>query len=178
MRFGIPAGSDPTTLGTGSSNPEPGRYHVAVQDVDDTFERSHNSIMIEFQVLAPAAAMGKEFREYIYWQDPPEIRSVERLSRILWACGLLEPGVERDLNPRDAIGCQLVCEVEANEYEKDGKKKKTVQLRRDNGGSWPIGHDLAKDVDIHRAAQPVAKKAQSPGARAPTAQQANEFAGL
>lgn len=149
-----------------------------MKDVDDTFEKSHNSIMVEFQVLAPASAMGKEFREYVYWQNPPEERSIDRLSRILWACGLLEPGVERDLNPRDAIGCQLVVECEENSYEKDGKMKKTVQLRRDNGGSWPIGHDAAKDVEIHRGAQGVAKKTATPGARATTTQQANEFAGL
>lgn len=153
MKFSLP--SDPHQLGIGGKMPAPGRYHVVVLDVDASFQKTPKNIPVHLEVLAgtvPGQA-GMTTTEFLYY-DRHDIKdfAVERLGRFLWACGLIRPGEEADVQPEAAVGRQLVVELFEDSYEKNGVAKKSMKISWIGGGVWPLGDPEVSDVPISREA--------------------------
>jgi hypothetical protein len=111
----------------GFDRPLPGRYHVVVRTVDDTFERS-KSLVVEFDILAGTTAdqTGKVHREYV----PVDGKASKRSLKFALAAGLITEGDlasnSLDISFDRAVGRDLIIDLEDREYLKDGETKKTV----------------------------------------------------
>lgn len=169
MRYST-KGKDPSEMGKGGAGnqPEPGRYHVVVQDVDDSYEKNDTCIIVDLQVLAGTVPgqEEKKTKEFLYLPatNTPDW-AVDRVSRFLWACGLLGEDEERDIQLQEAVACHLVVELGKDSYkDKHGKEKETVRLDWNAGGLWPIGHPDVQDVPLN---QDAAKYRKQRGAAAP-----------
>ena len=127
----------------GNARPLPGRYHAIVKEVDESMEKI-DKIIVEFEVLAGTTPgqEGTVVTEYFAVTE----KAIPRLKRLALSLGLLRPGEpERDINFSDAIGKDLVIEVEPNEYtNKAGKEVKTVRLTY--LGFWSTGNEAVADV--------------------------------
>lgn len=127
----------------GNARPLPGRYHAIVKEVDESMEKV-DKIIIEFEVLA-GTTPGQEGRVVTEYFAVTE-KAISRLTRLALVLGLLNPGEEeRDVAFSDAIGRDLVIEVEPNEYtNKEGKEVKTVRVTY--LGFWSTGNEAVADV--------------------------------
>ena len=131
---------------SGYQKPLPGRYHVVVKHVDESFER-FDKIVVDFEVLAGTVPdqQGRELSEFFACTD----KAIPRLQRLALCVGLLQPGEpEADVEFTDAVGRDLVIEVEAGEYEKvqDGKKVKKEKTALTYLGMWSTANEAVKDV--------------------------------
>lgn len=159
-------------LGGSFDYPLPGRYHVVIDDVDESFEK-HDSVLVDFRVLAgnKQDQEGKNFREYF----STKTKALDRLSRFAICVGLLKPGQEADVSFVDAIGKQLIVEVEENEYEKDGEKKKNIRISY--AGMWSLGNPKVANVPRDAAALKASGQfATEPPKKQDRAEQAEEAA--
>jgi hypothetical protein len=127
----------------GNARPLPGRYHAIVKEVDESMEKV-DKIIIEFEVLA-GTTPGQEGRVVTEYFAVTE-KAIPRLQRLAVTLGLLKPGEgDRNVLFSDAIGRDLVVEVEPNEYtNKEGKEVKTVRLTY--LGFWSTGNEAVADV--------------------------------
>jgi hypothetical protein len=142
----------------GNARPLPGRYHVVVKDVNETFEK-FDKVIIEFEVLA-GTTPGQEGRVVTEFFATSE-KALSRLQRLAIVLGLLKPGEEeKEIEFSDAISTQLVIEVEENQYEKDGKTIKTVRVAY--LGMWSLNNkavgDVPKDGEAAKLAEGNGKK--------------------
>jgi len=131
----------------GGNMPDPGRYHVVITAVDESFDK-YNSITVDFQVLTgnKPGQVDRTLTEYFSVSE----KAIPRLKRLALCVGLLQPGeAEREIEFEQAVGRQLVIEVEENEYEKNGEKKKGRRISW--VGMWSTGNkevaDVPKDVE-------------------------------
>jgi len=111
----------------------PGRYHAIVQAVDDSFQTSASSLIVDFQILAGtnACEKGKTHREYIAVSES----AVKRPVKFALAVDLITPaqlGQDLDVDFVAAFGRQLVIDIEAHSYEKekDDGSKQTIETSR------------------------------------------------
>lgn len=132
----------------GNARPLPGRYHVIVKEVDESMEKV-DKIIIEFEVLA-GTTPGQEGRVVTEYFAITE-KAIPRLQRLAMTLGLLKPGEDdRDVLFSDAIGRDLVVEVEPNEYtNKEGKEVKTVRVTY--LGFWSTSNKAVADVPKYSA---------------------------
>lgn len=133
---------------SGGNRPLPGRYHLNVKEVDETMDK-FDKVIVEFEVLAGTTPgqEGRTFQEYFALTE----KAIPRLQRLAIVLGLIKPGdPETDVSFSVGIGRQLVGEVEENDYEKDGQKKKGVRLGYLN--YWSIGNKAVDDVPLNRDA--------------------------
>lgn len=111
----------------GFDPPLPGRYHVVTRTVDDTFERS-KSLVVEFDILAGTTAdqTGKVHREYV----PVDGKAAKRSLKLAIAVGIITEGDlasnSLDIPFDQAVGRDLIIDLEDRTYQKDGETKKTV----------------------------------------------------
>lgn len=136
--------------GVGGSYPDAGRYHVIINDVDESFEES-NSIIVEFRVLAGTVPnqTKKTLKEYFSVSD----KALPRLMRLGLASGFIPPNdPPKERNFEEAISRQLVVEIEDHTYEKNGETKKTRRISW--MGMWstpnPEVADVPKDAEAIR----------------------------
>jgi hypothetical protein len=138
----------------GNARPVPGRYHAVVKDVkfqiktpekvieveeDEPFEK----VVVTFEALK-GTVPGQENRELPEYFATSE-RAIERLRRLAIVLELLKPGEkEKQIRFSEAVGRQLVIEVEDNEYEKAGKTIKSVRVAY--LGFWSVGNKEVADV--------------------------------
>jgi hypothetical protein len=113
----------------GFDQPKPGRYHVVARGVDDTFKKAPTSLIVELEILAGTTPDqgGKTFREFI----PVDGVGAKRSLKFALACKLItecDLGKVVDISFERAIGCQLVVDLEDDEYEKNGETKKSVSV--------------------------------------------------
>ena len=128
---------------SGFQRPLPGRYHVVVKHVDESFEK-FDKIVVDFEVLAGTVPdqQGRELPEFFACTD----KAIPRLQRLALCVGLLKPGQpEADVEFADAIGRDLVIEVEENNYKtKEGKEVNSVRVGY--LGMWSTANEAVKDV--------------------------------
>lgn len=166
-------GKKPEEIGTSDfTPPKPGRYHVAVKTVDDTFEKQPQNVVVLFEVLngtVPGQA-GTSFSEYFFIErENPQDWQIARLTRFAWACGLIGENEEKEVDFQAAAGCQLVVEVYEDEWrDKDGNEKKKIKITKKGGGMWPLGHKEVNDVPIDKDAAEIVTQG------APASQKATE----
>ena len=132
----------------GNARPLPGRYHAIVKEVDESMEKV-DKIIVEFEVLA-GTTPGQEGRVVTEYFAVTE-KAIPRLQRLAMTLGLLKPGEDdRNVLFSDAIGRDLVVEVEPNEYtNKEGKEVKTVRVTY--LGFWSTGNKAVADVPKYSA---------------------------
>lgn len=152
----------------GFTPPLPGRYHVMVVGVDASLSKFPKSIAIEFEVLA-GTTPGQAGRKHTEFMSTAEAAQ-DRLLRLALATGILSPGEERDVVFQEAVGRQIIIELESHEYQ--GKTTRRVPF----AGFWPIGHKDQSDVPLdqealkgHKAGRTVAAAAGEPVTQAPAA---------
>lgn len=157
----------------GGNRPEPGRYHSVITGADESFEKV-DKIVVDFRVLAgnKDGQVDRTITEYYAVSD----KAMPRLKRLALCIGLLMPGEpEKEVDFEQAVGRQLVIEVEENEYEKDGEKKKSRRVSW--MGMWSLGNkevaDIPKDAEalkVIAGIQPgVPAVTAAPPAATPTA---------
>ena len=128
---------------SGYQKPLPGRYHVVVKHVDESFEK-FDKVIIDFEVLA-GTVPGMEGREVTEFFACSE-KALPRLQRLALCLGLLTPGeADKDVEFGDGVGRDLVIEVEENKYtDKQGKEVNGVRIGY--LGMWSTGNEAVADV--------------------------------
>lgn len=113
----------------GWENPLPGRYHVKVEEVDDTF-RDADSLVVVFDILAGTTPgqEGKQFKEFIGVQGKAAKRSL-RFARAIDLIQSADLGKPARIDFKRAEGRQLVVDVEPHKYtNRKGKDVDTVRV--------------------------------------------------
>lgn len=142
---------------SGFNNPLPGRYHVVVNSVDESFNEV-DKIVMEFAVLK-GTVPGQEtktIREYFSVQganDKKTAGCLIRLQRLALVLGLLLPKEkEKEISFEDGLGRQLVVDVVENRYtDRSGNEK--VGVRVDYLGFWSVWNPTVQDVPFDEAAR-------------------------
>lgn len=124
-----------------------------IKDVDESFEK-YDSVLVDFEALA-GTTPGQVGRTHLEFFSTKE-KALPRLQRLALAVGLLKPDEpEKEVQFSDAIGRQLVIEIEENTYEKDGKTHECVRIAF--LGMWSSGNkavaDVPKDAESLKLAQ-------------------------
>jgi len=128
---------------SGFQKPLPGRYHVVVKHVDESFEK-FDKVLVDFEVLA-GTTPGQEGRELTEFFACTE-KAIPRLQRLALCLGLLTPGEpDKDVEFAEAVGRDLVIEIEENNY-KDKTGKEVNGVRVGYLGMWSTGNKEVADV--------------------------------
>jgi hypothetical protein len=182
---------------TGRSRPEPGRYHVAIQNAAEKGSKKKGTpgLELEFQVICdglqpdgktPTEGQANKtiplFLSYIGGDDTKTKTCLDRVLRLALACGIMQPGEAKEPNWDEAMGRELVIEVEAEQYddEKSGQVKVGSQVAF--LGFWSLGNKQVANVPKDATSpgmQQLAKQGglvQHPTA-SPTGGQATQTAG-
>jgi len=124
----------------GFNSPLPGRYHAILKDAQENVSKAGNpQCQVEFEVLA-GTMPGQEGKTITAWLSYSE-KAQDQLIRFAIVTGLLKPGdANREIDFTQAVGRQLVIEVEEREYE--GKKKASVAYM----GFWSVGNQEVAEV--------------------------------
>ena len=121
--------------------PAPGKYLAVVKDGEELNDR----VQVQFECLAGTVPgqTGKELRERFGKEEAHE----KRITRLLMVTHLLNPGEDKDVDIKTAIGRPLVIEVVKS---KDGKYHNLAYM-----GMWRTSHPDVADVmaipDVKRA---------------------------
>lgn len=139
----------------GFTGPLAGRYHVVVSNVDATCVKFPKAIVVEFEVLA-GTTPGQVGRKHLEFMSLAEAAQ-DRLLRLALAIGILLPGEERDVVFGEAIGKQIVIQLEDHTYQ--GKTTRRIPF----AGFWPLDHkdhlDVPRDQEAikdHKEGKPPA----------------------
>lgn len=136
-----------------SNAPVPGKYHVMIKSVDESFTTHPNAVVVDFEVLA-GTVPGQEGKSLYTYFSTSE-RAQDNLIKLAMITGLLHPDEEADVRFSDAIGRSLI--VEAVEEEYQGKKRVKVGYLR----MWSVGHADVNSVPISQDYLIAAKQATS-----------------
>lgn len=155
---------------SGRSRPEPGRYHVAVQHAEEKGSKKKGTpgLELEFQVIVDGLASdgkthtagqsGKTiplFLSYVGGDDAKTKTCLDRVLRLALCCGVIRPGESREPDWSEAIGRELVIEVEPGEKYEDDKGNERAGLSQVSFlGFWSLGNAAVANVP---------KDATSPG---------------
>ena len=101
-----------------------GRYHVQVTAVDDDNPKSPEQLVVDYEVLGGrrTGQEGRTFRDYF----APSLKARNRIMKWAIACGITTEAAAKKaaeerrpltLHPRDAIGRQLIIDVEQGEKQ-------------------------------------------------------------
>jgi len=129
---------------SGFQKPLPGRYHVAVKHVDESFEK-FDKVLIDFEVLAGTVPdqAGRELTEFFSVTE----KALPRLQRLALCIGLLQPGeADKEIDFTAAIGSQLVIEIEENKYTDRKTGKEVEGVRVAYLGMWSLNNAAVADV--------------------------------
>ncbi len=139
---------------SGNARPLPGRYHAVVNHAEEKGSKRKGTpgLDLEFQVICDGHSPdGKTktsgqsgrtiplFLSYVGSDDAKTETCISRVTRLALCCGVLRPGESKEVDWQEAIGRELVVEVEAQEYDdKDGNKKVGSQVSF--MGFWSLGN--------------------------------------
>lgn len=146
---------------SGKSRPLPGRYHVAVNHAEEKASKVKGTpgLDIEFQVIADgitpdgkdktAGQIGKTiplFLSYIGGDDAKTKTCIDRVCRLALCVGILKPGEAKEPDWNEAIGRELVIEIEGQQY--DDEKSGTVKTGSQVAflGFWSLGNKAVANV--------------------------------
>lgn len=153
----------------GAMPPLPGRYHVVVVRVDESFEHSEN-IIFEFRVLA--GTMPGQEQCIVAGFFKPDENGLPKLTRLALALGLLRPGEQKDVDFADAIGRQLIIGVEEFTSKKGNKGASIANFGMD---TWSLANpevaDVPRDLQMLQFAQALAQREQPAAPQAAPVQQ-------
>jgi hypothetical protein len=136
---------------------KPGRYHVMVNAVDDSFEKSDKSIIVDFEILAGTnpSEVNKTIKEYIAVSD----EAVKRPVKFALATGLMQEsdlGKDLDIDFQKAINRQCVVDVEEHEFTSNRTGKQVKGSRISFLGFHKLGSEDAKGVPLDAEAVKMA----------------------
>lgn len=149
-----------TESDVGSGKPLKGFYLVMIKDVDETFEKQVDKIIVDFECLAGTTPdqRGKVLTEYFATSE----KAIPRLTRLAMCVGLLRPDEVADVEFIKGRGCVLFIEVEDNSYpDKTDKTKIIESVRVSFSGMWSIGNPDA--AHLHQVPEIAAKIAELRG---------------
>ena len=145
---------------SGNARPLPGRYHVAVNAAEEKGSKKKGTpgLEMEFQVICDGLSPdGKTrtggqsgrtiplFLSYIGGDDAKTETCLSRVTRLAICCGVLRPGEAKEVDWSEAVGRELVIEVESQEYEDQaGTKKSGSQVSF--MGFWSLGNKEVANV--------------------------------
>ena len=145
MTFQMDTSSDESyeEVGAGYKKLPPGRFHVEVVEVDETFQKQPQKVLVTFEVLNGTAPDQKGRRHTEYFSISPN--AMDRLKRLAMVCKLIGPGEQKEVSFNDALGADLIIEVVPHSYE-DKNKKMVDTTQMDFGGMWAVDHEDVKQV--------------------------------
>lgn len=135
----------------GSTRLKPGRYHVLITDAEEGTEKDPDKVVVTFEAMTGTVESCQGHRHVEKFATSE--KATPRLVRLAMCVGLLKPGEQKSVDFVDAIGLNLVIEVEmGNEFEAretdpaTGKKKMMSLPQVTYGGMWRPDHADVKDV--------------------------------
>jgi len=136
----------------GRERPAPGKYHVIVNHAEEKGSKKKGTpgLEVEFQILAgdTDGQLGKTiplFLSYIGGDDGKSKTCIDRVTRLALCVGVLHAGEAREPDWQEAIGRELVIEVEAQEYpDANGQMKMGAQVSF--MGFWSLGNQAVATV--------------------------------
>lgn len=155
---------------SGRQRPVPGRYHAVVNYAEEKGSKKKGTpgLEIEFQVLAgtPAGQAGKTiplFLSYIGGDDSKTKTCLDRVTRLALCVGVLKPGQVAEPDWSEAVGRELVIEVEEQDYtdEKTGQNRAGSQVAF--MGFWSLGNAAVADVPRDQDSPGMRQLAKSGG---------------
>jgi len=135
----------------GNQPPEPGRYHVAVASVDDSFDK-HDALIVTFQVVAgdKADQKGRQLRE-MFFLDKETGGATDAIKRLAMVLGLIGPGERKAVDWQGAVGRSLVIGVATRKgKDRDGNEREYTGIPDWGLATWPIGDPDVEDVPIDK----------------------------
>jgi hypothetical protein len=180
----------------GNARPLPGRYHAAVNHAEEKGSKKKGTpgLDIEFQVIVDGLAPDGKIRtsgqggrtiplflSYIGGDDNKTQTCINRVTRLALCCGVLQPGQAKEPDWNDAIGRELVIEVERQQEEveeddgKGGKKRIWVDTKFVQVGFmgfWSLGNKEVANVPKDTTSPGMQQLAKSGGNGAKPATQA------
>lgn len=145
---------------SGNARPLPGRYHAVINHAEEKSSKKKGTpgLELEFQVLADGIAPdGKTktsgqanrtiplFLSYVGSDDAKTQTCINRVCRLALACGVLNPGEAKEPDWNEAIGRELVIEVENQKYtDNAGAEKEGSQVSF--MGFWSLGNKEVANV--------------------------------
>jgi hypothetical protein len=145
---------------SGSARPAPGRYHMAINHAEEKGSKKKGTpgLELEFQVICDGLCPdGKTkttgqsgrtiplFLSYVGADDAKTETCLNRVARLALCCGVLKPGEAKEPDWQEAMGRELVIEVEAQEYDDaNGNKKSGSQVAF--MGFWSLGNKEVANV--------------------------------
>lgn len=137
---------------SGNNRPLPGRYHAVVNAAAEKASKKKGTmgLEMEFQVLA-GTTPGQEGRTiplFLAYEGADESKTrkcLERVTRVALCSGILQPGESKEVDWDDAIGREMVIEIDNQEYETTGgEKRQGAQVSY--LGFWSLGNQAVADV--------------------------------
>lgn len=144
----------------GNARPLPGRYHAAINHAEEKSSKKKGTpgLDLEFVVVADGLASdGKSqtvgqakrtiplFLSYVGGDDSKTQTCINRVTRLALCVGVLSPGEAKEPDWQDAIGRELVIEIEEQEYQdQQGNDKKGSQVSF--LGFWSLGNAQVANV--------------------------------
>lgn len=145
---------------SGNARPLPGRYHVAVNHAEEKGSKKKGTpgLELEFQVIcdglssdgkATTSGQGGRtiplFLSYAGSDDSKTATCINRVTRLALCVGVLRPGEQKEPDWQEAIGRELVIEIESQEYEDQGGAKKSGS-QVSFMGFWSLGNKEVANV--------------------------------
>jgi hypothetical protein len=137
---------------SGNSKPLPGRYHMVVNSAAEKGSKKKGipGLEIEFGVLA-GTVPGQDgktmqlFLSYIGEDDAKTKKCLDRVVRLALCLGVLQPGQAKEVDWNEALGRELIVEVEEQEYtDKNGNQQKGSQVAY--LGFWSLNNPAVADM--------------------------------
>lgn len=170
MVFNMDAREDESydKVGSGFKRLPAGRYHVEVIEVDETFQKNADKILVTFEVLAGTIPdhVGERHTEFFSVTE----NAMDRLKRLAMVCGLIKPGESKDISFEDCIHASLIIEFVPNSYKSKKTEKMVETTQLAFGGFWTEGHPDVKEV-------PRGKRSPQPAGEQPAAAEAEASGG-
>lgn len=143
---------------SGNARPLPGRYHVAIIHAEEKGSKKKGTpgLELEFKVIVNGLAPDNTvtsgqadrtiplFLSFIGGDDSKTQTCINRVIRLALCCGVLRPGEAKEPDWSEALGRELVIEVENQEYESDGKTRNGSQISF--LGFWSLGNKEVANV--------------------------------
>jgi hypothetical protein len=157
-----PTGKSEDDFG-GRPRPMPGKYHAVVSAAEEKGSKRKGTpgLELEFQVifdgLAPdgkshtTGQAGKTiplFLSYISEKGDDATKTcIDRVTRLALSCGVLRAGESKEVDWNEAIGRELVIEIEpGDEYTDDKGNKRPGNPQISFSGFWSLGNKAVVNV--------------------------------
>jgi len=144
---------------SGNARPVPGKYHAVVNHAEEKGSKRKGTpgLDLEFQIIRDGIGADGQptsgqtgrsiplFLSYIGGDDSKTQTCLNRVTRLALCCGVLNPGEAKEPDWQDAIGHELVIEIESQEYEQQNGEKKTGS-QVSFMGFWSLGNKEVANV--------------------------------